>query len=87
MKLAHCERSYLSLQILLSLYDYWIDTFKMIVLLSSKKNARKNSMKQSSSWEAKRSSANQIPHIWWNLNIYDCVHKSLPHVHILSHKK
>ena len=44
MKLAYCERSYLSLQSLLSLYDYWIDTFKMIVLLSSKKKTKNNSM-------------------------------------------
>jgi hypothetical protein len=86
MKLAYCERSYLSLQILLSLYDYWTDTFKMIVLLSSKKKTKNNSMEQSS-WEAKSSSATQIPHIWWNLNFYDCVYKSLPYVHILNHKK
>ena len=86
MKLVHGERSYLSLQILLSWYDYWIDTFKMIVQLSSKKKTKNNSMEQSS-WEAKRFSASQVPHISWNLNVYDCVLKSLPHVHTLSHKK
>ena len=30
-------------------------------------------MEQSSSWETDSSSASQIPRIWWNQNIFDCL--------------